>query len=294
MNLNTKTVEALATTLKVDAAKLSAELVSNEADTSKQQTKVSELINGIEVLSPTDKTTLLENHGRSKYNEGALAGKEILLKNLAKEYGLKDVTITEAPKLINKIVEIEKEKSGISTDEKIKTLSSEKEALQQTVLAKEAEITKWKGEIENVKTSTVIQSQVNSAIAELNIDAHANQISGQKEILSMAFLSKHEIKVEDGRSVVYKDGRKLVDHLQNPVSVSQAMKEFAPSYVTLKSTPGGRGEQSSTQTQLNGDLSNITDSASLSNYLAGKNIKVDSKEALAIYREVRTKNPSFK
>jgi len=148
--------------------------------------------------------------------------------------------------------------------------------------------------VDNVRSSTVIQSQVSSAINDLQIDVDAKMLGGQREMLSMAFMQRHQIKTEEGKQVVYRDGKALKDNLQNPVSVSQAIKDFAPSFVTLKAAPGGRGEGSSSQTQLSGDLSSITDSQSLNSYLASKNLKPDSKEALAIYREVRTKNPSFK
>jgi len=124
-NLNTQTVSALATVLKVDAAKLTEQLQTDEADATKQVTKISELVPEGEYLSATDKATLLDNTNKQGYNIGAVAGKEILIKNVAKEYGLKDVTITEFPKLVAKVIEQEKAKSGIQTDEKVKTLEQE-------------------------------------------------------------------------------------------------------------------------------------------------------------------------
>ncbi len=294
-NLNTQTVGELAKVLKVDSAKLTEQLMTDEADATKHVTKISELIPAdVELLTPTEKSTLLENNGKTKYNEGALAGKEILIKNVAKEYGLKDVTITEFPKLVSKVIEQEKAKSGIQTDEKVKTLEAEKQALQQTVTGYEAEIAKWKGEVDNVRSSTAIQSQMNTAVMDVNIDAPEAILPGQRAMLVREFNQHHEIKTEDGKQIIYRDGKPLKDNLQNPVPLVQAMKEFAPKYVSLKTSPGGRGEGSSTSTPLNGDIANITNRESLEAYFASKGLKTDSKEALAIYREVKAKNPAFK
>jgi hypothetical protein len=290
MNINTKTVETLASVLKVDAQKLSAELLTEIAEPSKQVTKITDLIPAdVILLTPADKETLLDNHGKSKYNEGKLAEREMSVKEYKKERGLENhSSLKDWRTLIAYEVE---QASKSTTDDVVKTLKVEKEALQQTVQAKEAEIAKWVSEVENVKTSTVIQSEVNRAMSEIQIEG--DKATAQKEILSMAFMQKHQVKIEDGKAIVYKDGKKLVDSLQNSVSVSQALKEFAPSYVNI-TVPTGRGDSSSTNTPINGDIAKITDGASMTAYLDSKGLKANSMEAVAIYQEVKAKNPSFK
>ena len=54
-NLNQKTVEHIASVLKTDPAKLTEHLQTDIADTSKQETKVGELLTGINVLSNSEK-----------------------------------------------------------------------------------------------------------------------------------------------------------------------------------------------------------------------------------------------
>lgn len=294
-NINQKTVEALATTLKVDTAKLSEQLMTDEADVSKQATKVTDLLTGRKVFTDDEEQQLLTNHGKNRYDAGYKAFEEIGLKEVKKKLGLDpiDPKINSIETIVNKIVEQEKIKLGTEPDKRVKDLETEKANLQKTVTDLGAEVETWKTKVSYAETSGTIKSSILSALNDIQIDADATRLPAQREILQMAFEKKHEVKIEDGKQVVYRDGKKLVDNLQNPLPIADVMKDFAPQYVNVK-TKTGRGDASSQQSQLSGELVSITDRKTLLAYLENKNIRMDSNEAMAVLKEVKEKNPAFK
>src|SRR3989337_2034619 len=201
-NLNTKTVAEVASRLKIDAAKLMEHLQTDVADESKQETKVGEILNGTEVFTASEKETLLFNHGKSTYDKGAFASREIIAKDVAKQYGLDpiDPANKDVLNLVKKIVEQEKTKLGTAPDKRVSDLETEKSALQKTL----------------------IRSSIQSALSNISIDADEARLPAQRELLQLAYENKHEIKIEDGKQIVYKEGKKLVDNLQNPISIEQS------------------------------------------------------------------------
>lgn len=295
MNLNQKTVAEVATILKVDATKLAEQLTTDVADVSKQETKVREIVPNGEYLTEAEKTQLLDNHGKTKYDSGRHVEREQGLKEAKKKFGFDpvDPSINTIDVLVSKIVEQEKTKLGQQPDKRVADLETEKANLQKTVTDLTTEIEGWKGKVSQAETSASVRSAILSAVNNIAIEADEAKLPAQKEILQLAFEKKHEVKIEDGKQVVYRDGKKLVDSLQNPLSVIDVMKEFAPTYINVKKVVG-RGDASSQQSQLAGDLQGITDRDSLVSYLKQKNIRMDSKEAMAVLKEVKEKNPAFK
>lgn len=293
--LNQKTVAEVATILKVDAIKLAEHLSTEVADVSKQETKVRELVPNGKFLTESEEAQLLDNHGKSKYDSGRHVEREQTLKEAKKKFGFDpiDPSIGTIDALVNKIVEQEKTKLGQQPDKRVTDLETEKSNLQKTVTELTSEITGWKDKVSQAENNASVKTTILSAISSIAIDADEAKLPIQREILQTAFERKHEVKIEDGRQVVYRDGKKLVDSLQNPLSVNDVMKEFAPTYISVKKI-AGRGDASSQHSTLSGDLAAITNRDSLVSYLAAKNIRMDSQEAMAVLNEVRTKNPAFK
>jgi len=294
-NLNQKTVAELATVLKIDTAKLTEQLQTDESDTSKQDTKVGELLTGRSVLLDAEKDTLLTNHGKTRYDAGYKAFEEMGLKEAKKKFGVDpiDPKLNTIDALVTKIVEQEKVKIGTEPDKRVKDLETEKANLQKTVTDLGAEIETWKGKASQAETSGTIKSSILAALNDVQIEVDAARLPAQREVLQMAFEKKHEVKIEDGKQVVYRDGKKLVDNLQNPLPIVDVMKDFAPLYVNVK-TKTGRGDSSSQASQLSGELASITDRTTLLKYLEDKKIRMDSSEAMAVIKEVKEKNPAFK
>ena len=294
-NLNTKTVGELAVALKIDATKLTEQLQTDESDISKQDTKVGELLTGRKVLTDSEEQQLLTNHGKTRYDAGYKAFEEMGLKEAKKKFNVDpiDPKINTIESLVNKIVEQEKIKIGTEPDKRVKDLEAEKANLQTTVTELGQQVESWKSKVSQAETSGTIRSSILSALNDVQIEAEAARLPAQREILQMAFEKKHEVKVEDGKQVIYRDGKKLVDHLQNPQSITDVMKDFAPQYVTVKAKTG-RGDSSSEASHLSGELASISDRKSLLAYFDTKNIRLDSKEAMAVIKEVKEKNPAFK
>ena len=88
--LNDKAVEKLATTLKTTPEKIKEELLTAEKDPAKMTTKLNEVIDGLEVLTRSEKDMLLDNHGKTKYDDGKRAGEEMSLKQIKEAKGMKD------------------------------------------------------------------------------------------------------------------------------------------------------------------------------------------------------------
>jgi hypothetical protein len=292
-NLNTKTVSELATMLKVEPSVLSEQLTTEQTDETKMETKIGEVLPKLTIMPTIDFNTLVENTGKQKYKEGKIAESEMSLKEQRKKFGF-DESVNSLDSLIAKAVEAEVQKSGTPTDARVKEYEKEKAALQTLVRQREEELAKVKGEVDEVKTNFTISNQIEKAIMEIPIDVDATKLNGQREILATIFKQKHTIKVEDGKQVVYRDGNKLVDGLMNPVSVQDALKDFAPAYVNVKASIKGRGDEAS-NLQLSGDIAGITDRKSFEAYMAKKGIKdYSSPEGIAIYREIKAKNPALK
>lgn len=291
-NLNTKTVAELATALKVEPAKLSEQLMTDKATEAEMTTTISSELSGLTIMPKMDFDTLVENKGRAKYNEGKIAEREMTIKEMKKEFGV-TAQVDTVKDLFQKTLEIEKTKLGTPADERVKKLEDEKTTLQGLIQQKEAELVKKNGEIEQVRTGFTLNGEIEKAANSISIDAPAEKVSAQRDILVTMFKQKHEVKIEDGKQVVYRDGKLLKDNLLNPVSVADALAEFAPAYVTVKAKVKGRGDNAD-DTQLSAELGAVKDRAGFEALMSKKGItNYASPEAIAIYRELKAKNPAL-
>jgi len=291
--LNDKAVEKLATTLKTTPEKIKEELLTAEKDPAKMTTKIGEVVDGLEVLTKAEKDTLLDNHGRQKYDHGKIVGEEMQVKDAKKLKGMETSKAKTLPDFLTELETKIKADSGIAVDAQVSQLNTEKQALQTTVLDRDKEILRLNGEVANVKTSTIINAELERAVKEVQIDIAEDKVSAQREMLNQAFMTKHEVKFEEGKVIVYREGKKLVDNIQNPLKVADVMKEFAPKYVNVK-VPGGRGDQSSDNgNTLNEELSKIKTKDDYVSYLDKNGIKQISDKAQTILSEVKKANPNF-
>lgn len=281
MEINNKTVEVLANTLKIDAAVLSEQL------TVAGEPKVSELLSDKEVFLKSELDVLLKNTQKDGYEKGKIAGVEMDLKAYKEETGLKGLEGLKSHKdVVNYIIE-SKTKTG-NVDEVVKQYKTENEGLRKNYTDLEMKLQEAQQTFEQYKINAVVTNKIESAINGLVIDADSTLVNGQKEALKDQWLKNFSIKVIDGKEyVVNSTGEKLVDRLQNPISVSDSLKDFAPKYVKLKTeAQGGRGAQSSQNNKLSGDLGGIKTKGEFEAYLKSKDISPLSNEAMALYKEV--------
>ena len=287
MEINTKTVEVLANTLKIDASVLTEQL------TAQGEPKIAEHLKDKEVFTSEELSTLKKNVDHEAYEKGKIAGLEMDVKAKKEKFNLKG---TEGVKthddLINTLLERTKNEYGGKPDEAVKQLKAEKEALQNNYMELESKLKEKDSMFEQFKTNLVVSSKVDQALNYVVIDEDDRLVSAQKEMLKDKFMNTYKIQVIDGKEyVIDSTGNKLVDKLQNPVSVTEVMKTFAPNYVRVKSdTPTGRGGKSSTATlPLSGELSGIKNKEQFEHFLKQKGINPVSSQALALYKEVFAK-----
>lgn len=291
MEINQKTVEVLANTLKIDASKLTAEL------TAQGEPKVAELLSDKVIFTAPELETLKKNVDHEGYEKGKLAGKEMEVKAIKEKLGLKGQEgLKTYEDVLYHVVDVKTKDLKQAPDEAVKQLRAEKEALQKSIGEYDSKIKSLESTFENYKTNISITSKVDFATSNLTIDAEDNLANAQKEMLRDQFLKQHKIEVIDGKEyVINSNGQRLVNNLQEPITVMEAMKDFAPKYVRLKSiSEGGRGGKSSTNTQLSGDLGGIKTKGEFELYIKNKNINIHSNEALALLKQVKTQNPDFK
>lgn len=281
MEINQKSVDVLATTLKVDAKLLSEQL------TIAGEPKISELLSDKEVFLKSELEVLVKNTQKDGYEKGKLAGVEMDLKAYKEETGLKGLEGLKTHKdVVNYIVE--SKTKGLNTDEAVKQYKTENEGLRKNYTDLELRLKEAQTTFDQYKNNATVTSKIDYAINGLVIDADEAMVNGQKEALKDQWLKHFSIKLIDGKEyVVNSAGEKLVDRLQNPISVADSLKDFAPKYVKIKvDSQGGRGGQSSQNTKLSGDLSNIKTKEDFEKYLKQKDISPLSSEAMALYKEV--------
>ncbi len=216
-------------------------------------------------LNETDEQTLIDNHGKKKYDEGKVKGSketiEILKTDNKLEFdGVKPEDFTKAFKV--NILEVAK----IEPDKKIGELTIDIEKLQKTIGLKDTAYETLESSVNKNKTKLKAQSY----FPELN-----ENLGITKEEASSLFFMSHEAK-DDG---VYKDGTKLKDTLQNDVTLEAAVKAFATDKGWDKD-PSGRGGGAKGGKKGDGDTPKSMEEYDA--YLEAKGINAGSMEANAL------------
>ncbi len=216
--LHKETVDAIAEMIGVKVDELTT-AISDETE------KKLELPKG-RFLNETDEQTLIDNHGKKKYDEGKVKGSKETIESLKTanklEFdGVKPEDFTKAFK--TNILEVAK----IEPNKKIDELSTDITKLQKLNEDKDLAYETLENSVSKSKTKLKAQSY----FPELN-----KNLGITKEEASSLFFMSHEVK-DDG---VYKDGTKLKDKLQNDITFESAVKSFATDKGWDK-IPGGRG-----------------------------------------------------
>lgn len=302
-NINKVTVAQLALRLGTEPAKLEAALLTDEKDETKMVDKTAEFLSPDIFIIPKSEfekpkeNTFLYNFQKTKYENGRTAGKEVALKDLKKAHGLEtNEDIKDFDSLLKSVSDKAVAEAKLKPDEAVELLKTDKRALQAQVRALEAEkATLISGQGARAQ-EFAIKNQALLGVAKLNIDADDALVAGQRELVLDAFMSKHDFKDVDGVVVVVNkvSGKALQDAQLNNLSVEQAVTQFAPTYVKIVdgSAGGGRGASSSSNSSaIPTEVKAITNKVQFEAYLKSKDIKGNSDEAMAIYREVKKLNP---
>lgn len=238
---------------EIDVTALAALLGSTaeNVNTAIESGTVSELITGFtganKVIPMKDYPTLEANLKRQafmeldktnlpvevfKYVKGSVLEKTE--KELAKKHG-----ITEYQNLDDLVEAI------ITT--KVKTPSdNEVKELKQRIVDIETESKTKLDLVSKAFENRFINTDLLRAVGELPIDAEGDKLKNQQEIVIAMAKQKLDFRMENDRTVAYRDGKLVSDSKLDPIPVKDVISELAKDYVNIRHEQGGRGDQSST------------------------------------------------
>lgn len=216
--MNKKVIESLAKLLKFDVEELT-KVIATEEDVDFK------LPDGIRVLSNEDLEAIKDNHGKTRYDAGKLAGSEMTIKDMSEKVGLE--SIKDIDGFISSFKSNILDEAKIEPSKKIKDLETSLEKVQGLLTEKENEIST----IEQTYRQKETKLQAQSYFPEI-----PENVGLSKAEASNLFFMSHEIK-DDG---IYKGGERLKDAHEKPFTLEDAITSF----VTEKkwnATPSGRG-----------------------------------------------------
>lgn len=162
-------------------------------------------------LSKDQETTLLDNHGKSRYDAGSEAAREMQLKDMSKLVGFEE-SIKDPQKFIDTFKANVLKQANVEPNKKVSELEASLETLRNTVKEKENAYNSLQSEVENVKQRSSLLSVI-PKLADIGLK--------NDEVLDL-FLKSHEVK--DG--VVYKDGKPIQDELASNMGVDKVLNSF--------------------------------------------------------------------
>lgn len=171
----------------------------------------------------------------NSYKDGKKAGVEMDVDDVKKELGLEFQGKT-VKGLVNAIKEKTLADANIQPNEKVKELNEKVTNLQATIKDFETKIAEKDAEVVGVK----INGELYKYIPEFGENAPA---LAKDEILQLMKANGYEPKLENNKTVFYKNGQLVKDKLENPVEAKDVVTTFLTEkkLVVNDPTPGGRG-----------------------------------------------------
>lgn len=274
--MNKELIKSLSTLLGLDVEELTKGLTEEKSDF--------KLKDGLKVYSADDKIftqeqveQIKDNHGKTRYDAGKLAGSEMLMKDVAKAQGF-DESINDSEKFITAFKSKILEEAKMKPDEKVSELEKSLENLRSKLGEKDKSIESLQGQITSSKRVYEIQSFLPSIPESLNISrADATDL----------YMKGREFK-EDG---IYLNGNRLVDETEKPITVEQDVKSWFEGKGWGSENFAGRGGGAGGGT--GGDSGLPKTMEEYESHLKQKGINAGSAEANALLAEVAEKHPEI-
>lgn len=266
--LSKKGIELLAGTLKLTVEDLTQVLTSEDEKELELPTLEVFTVEEFE----TFKETLKDSHGKSKYDEGKTASREMLLKEMSKEVGFEN-TIKDPNEFISKFKDSILEKAKVEPNAKVQELETSLSNLQSKLAEKDGEISKIQSENEARATKLKVQSLLPDLSEKLGLS--------KEDTTTLFFNSGYEEK----EGVVYKDGKVMKDARENNLSLEDVVSTFVTerNWIDVKPTGRGGGAQGS------GSSSSLPKTLEeYESYIKEKGINAGSAEANALLSEIAT------
>lgn len=212
--MNKKVIDFLAGTLKIDVEGLTKAIETEGEVDFKLPTEV-------RVLSSEELETIKDNHGKTRYDAGKIAGSEMLLKDLSEKVGFSE-SIKDSDSFIKNFKNNILEEAKVEPNKKVTELESSLEALRDKLTQKDSEFESLQKTVKIEKTRLEVQSYIPDLPDSLGI---------KKSEAANLLLSGVEVK-EDG---IYKNGAILKDNLEKPLAMED--------YINLAISERGWGKQ---------------------------------------------------
>lgn len=266
--MNKKVLEQIAGALKFDAELLAKSLSSENED---------EKIELPKLFTESQVETIKENVGKEKYDAGAIASRDMTLKDLSDLAGF-DERVKDKEAFISRFKDSILKDASIEPNKKVKELEQSLEKLQNTVLERDKAISDLENDFKQKETKIKAQSLIPDFSKTLGIT---------KEEATSLFFMRHDIK-DDG---IYRDGEKLKDDYEKPLDLQSVINNFVSEKGWDKElNPIGRGGGSGHPRGGNGKPSNL---AEFEKYVSEKGLNIGSAEANALLKELATENPEI-
>ena len=263
--MNKKVLDQLAGALGIDVEVLTKGISSEQEDATIELPKGT-------FLSEADLATLKDNHGKERYDAGATASREILLKDLADEAGIersKDKSSflkSYKTKLI--------EEANVEPDKKVSELQASLENLQKQLTDGDKKYSDLQKDVSTRETRFKIQSMLP--------DLPEGSGLSKEEAVDI-YLKNREVK-EDG---IYKAGNLMKDNLERALTLDKDIEGF----VTERGwnvIPTGRGGGAGKPTPNGSGISTMEE---YENHLKDRGLSVGGQEANAILAKAMNDNP---
>ena len=224
-------------------------------------------------LSKDQEATLLDNHGKTRYDAGSEAAREMQLKDMSKLVGFEE-SIKDPQKFIDTYKANVLKQAKIEPDKKVSELETSLDTLRNTIKEKDIAFTNLQNEVNSVKTRTRLLGAI-PKLAENGLKSD--------DVLDL-FLKSHEIKDD----AVYKDGKVLQDNLATNLKVEDALNTFVNDRGWAYQENDQKGRKKNPIPGGNGQ--------SFEDYeheIKEKGLHPGSQEAQALLKEYMTNNPEI-
>ncbi len=225
-----KNLDVLEKFIKLPEGKKISDLIADEKE------HELELNTDLKVFdSQEDYNTLMEN----KKKEFETSGREKLLKSMRDESelsyeGVKDPKkYTEA--LTAKVTAAALEGAKVEPNKKIEELETSLTGLRGTITKQEEKITGLNSSIAKSETASSIDKLISGTLP-------VKTLIPKDEVVYLIG-KKVDLRIEEGKMLLFQNGVVVKDHLENPVDPTEHLKELAAVYAVAPSGGNGGGDE---------------------------------------------------
>jgi len=141
-------------------------------------------------------------------------------------------------------------------------------------------------------SSKIIDIERKDALAKLKFKASVEAMPKKQKLFLDSFNANYEVRIEDGKTVVYKDDKPVRNAALEPISLNVIMTGHAAEYGFELESPGSGGRGAETPPGTTGDYAGLTGDQ-FSEKLKEKNILMGTKEADAEFKLFNEQNPKI-